>query len=492
MGKKSVEKKEEPSDMPMVLEPKAKEEKKAGGSGKLEFPSEPKKADETAMKAKQDVLEEEIKKLLEDKKKLEEKIDEKSVGKEEYDDKKKDLQSAFEKAKEVFDAHRADLYKLTDEVKRTREVGNSNKKELRALEGDIKNMDEAAVDKKIKELEFKMHTSSMSLNDEKKCMKEISELKKKRPEIQRKARQLAALKDSISGTDDKSAPIEEQIQEVKKKIEEAKGDKDKKFETLNKLRDSRSEQTKDVKELIVKRNGIRDKVKAAKDQKWELQSEFNAADKEHRLWVKKCNDIKWAAQREKEDREWDAWNAEKKKASLEKQMEKPYFEEMTLLEQTIVYCKGLIGDLGDKKDEKEEKKEFEAPEGAMVMLKKSDRDDDGAFMAGFKGKKGKKKGPQGGEKKAKNIKHNAGTFSLFAQVKVSAPMTTDEVPATITKLEAEMEVYNAKILEWEEKRKDLEAEIKEQEEKIKIVADAAAKDKKEKKAADETTAEPDE
>ena len=34
-------------------------------------------------------------------------------------------------------------------------------------------------------------------------------------------------------------------------------------------------------------------------------------------------------------------------------------------------------------------------------------------------------------------------------------MTLDDVPATLAKLEASMEVYNEKIQAWEEKRKKL-------------------------------------
>merc|ERR1712061_443395 len=68
-----------------------------------------------------------------------------------------------------------------------------------------------------------------------------------------------------------------------------------------------------------------------------------------------------------------------------------------------------------------------------------------------KGKKGKSKNKAGKEEGAKKpIKHNAETFRLFDQLKLDAPITTDEVPALLEKLDAMLEEYNAKVKKWEE------------------------------------------
>merc|ERR1712186_282485 len=67
-----------------------------------------------------------------------------------------------------------------------------------------------------------------------------------------------------------------------------------------------------------------------------------------------------------------------------------------------------------------------------------------------KGKKSKSKKGGKAEEKAKPIKHNAETFRLFDQLKLDAPITTDEVPALLEKLDAMLEDYNAKVKKWEE------------------------------------------
>jgi len=216
-------------------------------------------------------------------------------------------------------------------------------------------------------------------------------------------------------------------------------------------------------------------MKEKKDKKWEMTTEFRDVMRKHREWEKKCKDLKWQEQKEREDKEWEAWEAQKKKAQLEKAAEKPYFEEMTLLEQTINYCKNLVGDT--KKEADEGKKEIDLSslgggDGAMLLVSKKDREAE-MFQQGRKGKALKVKNKEGKEGKKQNIKHNAGTFALFAQIKVKAPMTLSDVPDTLQTLEAEMEVYNKKIAEWEVKRKDIEAEILAADEKVKAANEAA-------------------
>merc|ERR1712061_563855 len=107
--------------------------------------------------------------------------------------------------------------------------------------------------------------------------------------------------------------------------------------------------------------------------------------------------------------------------------------------------------MGKAEDTKEEKKDLSHnnPEGTEVLLKKEDRDEF-YLMPTAKGKKGKAKNKGGKAESAKPIKHNAETFRLFAQLKLDAPITTDDIPAILEKLEAQLESYNAKVKKWEE------------------------------------------
>merc|ERR1712060_655319 len=132
----------------------------------------------------------------------------------------------------------------------------------------------------------------------------------------------------------------------------------------------------------------------------------------------------------------------------EKLEDQPYVAEITLIEQTIAFCNSLTQKKTE--DKKEDTKEIahNNPEGTEVLLKKEDQEE--FFMMPAKGKKSKAKKSGKAEGSAKPIKHNAETFRLFDQLKLDAPITTDEVPALLEKLDAQLVDYNAKVKKWEE------------------------------------------
>merc|ERR1712032_906068 len=147
---------------------------------------------------------------------------------------------------------------------------------------------------------------------------------------------------------------------------------------------------------------------------------------------------------------------------VEKLDEQPYISEITLIEQTIKFCKSLLPK--GETEQKEEKSEivYDNPEGSQVLLKKADRDE-WYFTPTKKGKGAKTKGKDAkGDSGAssKPIKHNAETFRLFDQLKIDAPITTGDIPAALAKLEEEMSSYQGKIKKWEETREEQKRKIR--------------------------------
>merc|ERR1712050_30411 len=126
--------------------------------------------------------------------------------------------------------------------------------------------------------------------------------------------------------------------------------------------------------------------------------------------------------------------------------EQPYIQEITLVEQTILFCKGLTQSKSTEQKVEEKKTVFDNPDNTEVLLKKEDRDEY-YFMPTAKGKKGKTKKDAGKASSTKPIKHNAETFRLFSQLKLNAPITTDEIPDTLEKLEEKLEEYKNKVKE---------------------------------------------
>merc|ERR1712039_918011 len=97
-------------------------------------------------------------------------------------------------------------------------------------------------------------------------------------------------------------------------------------------------------------------------------------------------------------------------------------------------------------------------DGMEVLARKEDRDEFYFVPTAKKKSKSKNKGGKA-ESGAKPIKHNAETFRLFDQLKLDAPITIDEIPALLEKLEAQLEFYKEKVKEWVEKRDEMKAKI---------------------------------
>merc|ERR1712113_1096441 len=159
--------------------------------------------------------------------------------------------------------------------------------------------------------------------------------------------------------------------------------------------------------------------------------------------------------------ERNAWQKEREQQNKLKQAEKleeqPYVAEITLIEQTIAFCNSLTQKKGD--DVQEEKKEIahNNPEGTEVLVKKGDEEEFFMMPTKVKKSKGKKSGKAEGS--AKPIKHNAETFRLFDQLKLNAPITTDEVPALLTKLEEQLADYQNKVKVWEATKEEKKRKI---------------------------------
>merc|ERR1711972_689840 len=95
--------------------------------------------------------------------------------------------------------------------------------------------------------------------------------------------------------------------------------------------------------------------------------------------------------------------------------------------------------------------------GYEVLVAKGDQEE--FFMMPAKGKKSKSKKGGKAEGSSKPIKHNAETFRLFDQLKLDAPITTDEVPALVEKLEAQLADYQQKVKVWEETKEEQKRKI---------------------------------
>merc|ERR1719343_1389064 len=153
----------------------------------------------------------------------------------------------------------------------------------------------------------------------------------------------------------------------------------------------------------------------------------------------------------------------------------------------MLFCNSLTQSKGGEKEEEKKEIVHDKMDGLQVLAKKDDRDEFYFVPTAKKKSKGKNKSSKA-EGSSKPIKHNAETFRLFDQLKLDAPITTDDIPAVVEKLEAQLETYKAKVKEWEEKRDEMKRKIieegimpEEEGEKKEEAAEEGKADEEEKK-----------
>ncbi|KAL8441579.1 hypothetical protein Emed_007543 [Eimeria media] len=180
----------------------------------------------------------------------------------------------------------------------------------------------------------------------------------------------------------------------------------------------------------------------------------------------------------KEERE--RRNLENERFQLMRDLERveselPYEAECLLLAQTIQYLQKIIEEPSSVSEKDKEDADAENSL-AGALLPKSQRKEVFFYAPKQKGKQGKDNEKK--KEKSKMLKYDVGTLAYFEQCGVTAPVTIDDVPGCLEKLETKLQ--NFKDMQYESSRKvdERKAEIMV---KIQAVdAKVAALDKKEK------------
>jgi uncharacterized coiled-coil DUF342 family protein len=428
--------------------PKAKKEKTEEEKPRMERP------DRQALDDAINKIQEDIDKLKQKQQALSEKLNERKGGNDVFNAKRAELMAQRNEFNDKIDALMKQKESINGQINEKRAEGQAMKQDLTKMKKSIGFTSEEEIDKRIADIEFKLWTDSHTLKDEKKFLAEIQELKRNRPKVA----QVKAMEANVTGFDPR-LDMKENIAAINAEVNALRDGRRKIQEALTELMEGRKSEMGDMGPVIQQKEEISKKIQEKIQERNTLRDDFRAKTEEYRKYMDEVR----AERQKKAMEEKEARNKEyeiiKRQRAVEKLDEQPHIAEITLIEQTMAFCKSLTASKGS--EEKEEKKEtvYDAPEGAEVMLKKEDRDEFWFAPTKAKGKKGKKSGGGKESGSSKPIKHNAETFRLFDQLKLDAPITTDDIPAILEKLEAQLEDYNAKVKEWEEKREDMKKAI---------------------------------
>jgi uncharacterized coiled-coil DUF342 family protein len=353
--------------------------------------------------------------------------------------------SAAGKEREALRALRAKKGKLIDEKKAMRAKLDLFKKQAdnlmndrKAAKANVRFSDAAAIDAEIAKLKQKQETTSMTLSEEKKLIKEIdalqtskgvfSELKDKDSAIDNALASRKEIAASIATKDKEIDAVQKEIDE-KQKLVDAQKDSDAEIrKNLSSLKAERDSLRKEIGEKIEERNKIRDEFQKENDKWYDYQRAIKAQKK-----------LQYEEEKKKREEERLVYLAEKEAEEAKKI---PYEEEQVLCDYLADYLtKTYLSE--ESKSEKEEKKAdvvavSDDPFAGLAPLKK---DEDQVFL---KMGAGKSKRNRATKKQAAKpaFKLNVDSFEQFGLLGLTPPTSFDAVQKSVEELRAKKVWYS--------------------------------------------------
>jgi len=427
-----------------------KKEKEEGEDEKSKVPAMP-QPDREAFDASLAKIQEAIEKLQKKQASFAGKISERSGGKDEFYAKKAELRAQLDELSGKMNELQAKKEEIEKSVNSRREEGKEMRSSLNNMKKSIGFGSEQEIDNRIASIEFQLCTESVPLKQEKALLAEISQLKRNRPKVA----QVQQMETKMSSFDP-GMSMKEQKQVINEEMAQYRDAKKKVQEKMSELMDKRKEQLGDLPDIIEQRDAVGKDIAEKIKERNELRDAFRQEERTYNGYLaelRKARQEKAVEERAERQKEFEL---RKKQREVEKLDEQPFVSEITLIEQTLKFCSTMVKPKDEKKVDEKKEVVHDNPEGSEVLINKKDRDEEFYFAPtkGKKASKAKKSADTG-----KSIKHNAETFRLFDQLKLDAPLSTDDVPPLVEKLEAQLEDYQAKVKEWEAKREDMKKAI---------------------------------
>merc|ERR1712194_183570 len=186
--------------------------------------------------------------------------------------------------------------------------------------------------------------------DEKAYMVEIKELKKNKPKLA----QLGNIQDKLTGFD-AGKDLAAQKNEINEQMAILREKKKGISQRLTEVTEARKAQLGDFGEVAEQRDKISTQIKELIAQRTQLRDDFNNAKREFQSYLADQRRIKQEKYAEERKAQQERWRLQKLEKQVEALDEQPYVSEITLIEQTLKFCKGLLPQ--DTVAKKEETKE---------------------------------------------------------------------------------------------------------------------------------------
>ncbi|CAA9989153.1 conserved Plasmodium protein, unknown function [Plasmodium knowlesi strain H] len=385
-------------------------------------------------------------------------------GKEEFNKKKKDIVTRIDGVQEEIDKLENERRKILDEMDKKQK----HKKELRVNAQNMKKQigfhNEEDIEKKIKEIENKLMTSTISIKEEKLLINQIQALNKNKPLLS----SYSKMENEASKYDDETiVPLKSRMDSIREQINKLRNEKKNERNKLKDLQNSYQEKNNKLNELNNLRDSYSKKMNTYFIERRNLTVEMEEKRQQYRSY--KMNLLQAKQQKLKEDRERK--NLEIEKESLEKELEDidllPYREELALIENMLVYLKKIQEETKLEEAKKQQNNSSAKKVNGDVndTENKKEQVDDAPEKGKNEGKKSK-----GKKDKQKIFKLDMNILCYFVTAGINPPVSFDEVDSCISKLVEKREFYESKreesVKNVENRRADLTGKIKEIEDKL--------------------------
>merc|ERR1712129_535515 len=232
-------------------------------------------------------VQEQIDKLQKEQQAFTAKINERSVGKEDFFAKKALIRAELDEVSKEMDMYSEKRDKIRAALGEKKAESADMKAEMGKMKKTMQFTSEADIDARLATIEKIMSQTSISLKDEKAYMVEIKELKKNKPKLA----QLGNIQDKLTGFDagkDLAAQKNELNEQMAILRERKKGIS----ERLTEVTEARKAQLGDFGEVAEQRDKISTQIKELIAQRTQLRDDFNNAKREFQSYLAEQRRIK--------------------------------------------------------------------------------------------------------------------------------------------------------------------------------------------------------
>lgn len=297
-----------------------------------------------------------------------------------------------------------------------------------------------SIDNEIKKLQKRQETTSMSLGDEKRLIKEITQLQNSKPlvaqlktkdtSINNVKEQKKLLNDKLKAKDKEIDAMSKQIDEMKPLVEDLKKNETNNRDQKKALLAQRDELRTKIDEKYTKRNGVRDSYREKNNEWYNYKRAIGAQRK-----------MQYEEEKKKREEEHQAYLKKKEEEELKKI---PYEEEMALCDYLADYLTKTYLEKKVKKVEEKKSDVIPVKDDPFAGFKPVKRNDDEPYLKMGKGKKPRQRHAKKEKKMSKDAPFNLNidSYDQFGLLNLTPPTKLDMVEASVEELRAKKKWYS--------------------------------------------------